>query len=54
MKILINLFGVKKEFHVKENRAKVENLPQIPSINDFARFKKWLLGKVKDIERLLN
>ena len=53
LEILINLYGVNKECHVKENSTEDRNLSQIPSIKDFDRFKKWLLVKIKDIESYL-
>jgi hypothetical protein len=54
MEILTNLFGVKREIHIIENRDKVQDTSQIPSIKDFARFKKWLLEKIKDIEGIFD
>ncbi|MFX0042544.1 MAG: hypothetical protein ACFE8L_06500 [Candidatus Hodarchaeota archaeon] len=54
IEILINLYGVKNDSNVKQSRVKVQETSQIPSIKDFPKFKKWLLEKVRDIEKLLN
>ncbi|MFX1320807.1 MAG: hypothetical protein ACFFAQ_04095 [Promethearchaeota archaeon] len=51
--IIINLFGVEKNNNVKEVEPKIQILPEIPSIKDFYSFKKWILRKVEDIEKLL-
>ena len=52
--IIINLFGVEKNNNVKENKPKIQNPSEIPSVKDFKKFKKWLLERIKDIEKLLN
>ncbi len=52
--IIINLFGVEKDNNVKENKPKIQNPSEIPSVKDFKKFKKWLLERIKDIEKLLN
>jgi len=51
--ITINLFGIEKNNNVKDVEPKIQILPEIPSIKDFYSFKKWILRKVEDIEKLL-
>ena len=51
--IIINLFGVEKDNNVKEIKPKIQISSQIPSVKDFSSFKKWILKKVEDLEKLL-
>ncbi len=48
--IIINLFGVKKDNKVK---SIIQTPSENPSFRDFSSFKKWVLKKVEDIEKLL-
>ena len=52
LEILINL-GVEKDNSVKKIRPKLQVSSEIPSVKDFPTFKRWVLKKVKDIERII-
>jgi len=53
--IITNVFGktIVRDEKRHKNIPTKENI-ELPSIHDFSKFKKWLLERIKDIEKLLN
>jgi len=52
--IILNEIPFREDNRGEAGRLSIEETTNIPSINDFAKFRKWMLERIKDIEGLLN
>ena len=52
--IIINEIPFREDKKGEDRRLSPEKTINIPSINDFAKFRKWMLERIKDIESLLD